>query len=46
MVYSHAFLGQEPAVVDLLRVENGKIVEHRDNMEPIPEGPQPNSGRF
>ena len=46
MVYSHVFFGQELAVFDLLRVENGKIVEHWDNMEPIPEGPQPNSGKF
>jgi len=46
MVYSHVFLGQELAVFDLLRVEDGKIVEHWDNMEPIPEGPQPNSGKF
>ena len=46
MVYSHVFMGQELAVFDLLRVENGKIVEHWDNMEPLPEGPQPNRGKF
>ena len=46
MVYSHVFFGQELAVFDLLRVEDGKIVEHWDNMEPIPEGPQPNGGKF
>ena len=46
MVYSQVFLGQELAVFDLFRVEDGKIVEHWDNMEPLPEGPQPNSGKF
>ncbi len=46
MVYSHVFFGQELAVFDLLRVEDGKIVEHWDNMEPLPDGPQPNSGKF
>ena len=46
MVYSRVFLGQELAVFDLFRVENGNIVEHWDNMEPMPEGPQPNSGKF
>lgn len=46
MVYSHVFFGQELAVFDLLRVEDGKLVEHWDNMEPLPEGPQPNSGKF
>lgn len=45
-VYSHVFFDQELAVFDLLRVEDGKIVEHWDNMEPLPEGPQPNSGKF
>jgi predicted SnoaL-like aldol condensation-catalyzing enzyme len=28
--------GQELAVFDFFRIENGKIVEHWDNMEPIP----------
>ena len=46
MVYSHVFFGQELAVFDIFRVEAGKIVEHWDNMEPIPTGPQPNSGKF
>ncbi len=46
MVYSHVFLGQELAVFDLFRVKDGQIVEHWDNMEPMPEGPQPNSGKF
>ena len=46
MVYSQVYLGQELAVFDLFRVEDGKIVEHWDNVEPLPEGPQPNSGKF
>lgn len=46
MAYSQVFLDQELAVFDIFRVEDGKIVEHWDNMEPMPEGPQPNSGKF
>ncbi|MEA2010154.1 MAG: nuclear transport factor 2 family protein [Actinomycetota bacterium] len=46
MAYSHVFLGEELAVFDLFRVEDGRIVEHWDNVEPLPEGPQPNSGKF
>ena len=46
MAYSHVFSGKELAVFDLFRVEAGKIVEHWDNTEPIPTGPQPNSGKF
>lgn len=46
VVYSQVFLGQEVAVFDIFRVDDGKIVEHWDNMEPMPEGPQPNSGKF
>ena len=46
MAYSQVFLGEELAVFDLFRVEEGKIVEHWDNMETMPEGPQPNSGKF
>ncbi len=46
MVYSQVFLGQELAVFDVFRVADGKIVEHWDNTELIPEGPQPNSGKF
>ena len=41
MVYSQVFLGQELAVFDLFRLADGKIVEHWDNMEPMPEGPSP-----
>ena len=34
--YSKATLnGQEFAVFDIFRIENDKIVEHWDNMEPI-----------
>jgi len=46
MVYSRVFFGRELAVFDLFRVDGGKIVEHWYNAEPIPEGPQPNSGKF
>ncbi len=46
MASSRVFLGEELAVFDLFRVENGRIVEHWHNMEPLPEGPQPNSGKF
>lgn len=46
MVYSQVFFGQELAVFDLFRVEDGKIVEHWDNSEPVPQGVQPNSGKF
>jgi len=46
MAYSQVFLGEELAVFDLFRVANGSIVEHWDNMEPLLEGLQPNSGKF
>ncbi len=47
MVYSEVhFDGADMATFDIFRIENDKIVEHWDNMEPIPEGPQPNSGKF
>lgn len=47
VVYSEVDLaGTGMAIFDIFRVENDKIVEHWDNMEPIPEGPQPNGGKF
>lgn len=36
---------QEYAQVDLFRIENGKVVEHWDNAEPVPEN-DVNSGKF
>ena len=36
---------QEYAQVDLFRIENGKVVEHWDNVEPVPEN-NVNSGKF
>lgn len=46
--YSKAtFNGQELAVFDIFRIENGKIVEHWDNMEPIPAREEwANTGKF
>ena len=46
--YSKAtFNGQELAVFDIYRIENGKIVEHWDNMEPIPPREEwANTGKF
>ncbi|APD06844.1 hypothetical protein UJ101_01325 [Flavobacteriaceae bacterium UJ101] len=46
--YSKAtFGGQELAVFDIFRIENGKIVEHWDNMEPIPPRTEwANTGKF
>ena len=46
--YSKAtFNGTELAVFDLFRIENGKIVEHWDNMEPIPaRDTWANTGKF
>lgn len=38
--------GGDVAVFDIFRLADGKIVEHWDNMEPIPQRPQPNSGKF
>ena len=40
------FDGVDLANFDIFRVQDGLIVEHWDNMEPIPEGPQPNDGKF
>ena len=38
-------IDQDYAQVDLFRIENGKIVEHWDNVEPVPEV-SVNSGKF
>ncbi|MCP3996599.1 MAG: hypothetical protein GY722_16310 [bacterium] len=46
LVYSQVFLDQELAFVELLPVEKKRIVERWDNMEPMPQGPRPNSGKF
>jgi predicted SnoaL-like aldol condensation-catalyzing enzyme len=37
--------GKPYAQVDIFRIENGKVVEHWDNAEPVPENPV-NSGKF
>jgi len=38
-------LNQDYAQVDLFRIENGKVVEHWDNVEPLPEN-DVNGGKF
>ena len=38
-------INQDYAQVDLFRLENGKVVEHWDNVEPVPEV-NVNSGKF
>jgi len=39
--------GQELCIFDIFRIENGKIVEHWDNMEPIPPRSEwANTGKF
>ncbi len=40
------FNGSRNAQVDIFRLKDGKVVEHWDNVEPLPEGPQLNSGKF
>ncbi len=38
-------MNQDYAQVDIFRLENGKVVEHWDNVEPVPEN-DVNSGKF
>ncbi len=38
-------LNQDYAQVDIFRVENGKVIEHWDNVEPVPEN-DVNGGKF
>jgi predicted SnoaL-like aldol condensation-catalyzing enzyme len=38
-------INQDYAQVDLFRIENGKVVEHWDNVEPVPEN-DVNGGKF
>ncbi len=38
-------INQDYAQVDIFRIENGKVVEHWDNVEPVPEN-DVNSGKF
>ncbi len=38
-------INKDYAQVDLFRIENGKVVEHWDNVEPVPEN-DVNSGKF
>lgn len=43
--WKDATMNQDYAQVDIFRIENGKIVEHWDNVEPVPEL-SVNSGKF
>jgi len=43
--WNDGILNQDYAQVDIFRIENGKVVEHWDNVEPVPEN-DVNSGKF
>ena len=43
--YNDGKMDQDYAQVDIFRVENGKVVEHWNNKEPVPEN-DVNSGKF
>ncbi|MCL2892525.1 nuclear transport factor 2 family protein [Brenneria tiliae] len=51
LVYLHVFAKNDPqdigrAVVDILRVDNGKIVEHWDVVQPVPQESANQNGMF
>lgn len=43
--WNYGEINQDYAQVDLFRIEDGKVVEHWDNVEPVPEH-DVNSGKF
>lgn len=50
-VILHVHAVREPgtrgnAIVDIFKLENGKVVEHWDAVQPIPENPQNSNGMF
>lgn len=49
MIHSHVTTGPDDlgnAVVDIFRLENGKVVEHWDVGQPVPETSMNNNGMF